>query len=207
MCSANFSELRPAIYTYLGFRGVVNGCEYDRQIDECLGELQKLHGFRYQYKLFDAPPAFLLKEPYTSYLRGSTGVILSLMTLGSEVDRRIKLLGRTDVAKSVVFDACASALLEYLSDEYEKGIASNLSYRFCPGYGGSDISDIRYIFAALKPERIGISLTETNYMLPSKSMAGVIGVGSASSKNCGNCVLLKHCAYRKEGKRCYALTE
>lgn len=207
MFSANFSELRPHIYTYLGFRNANGGEGTDGLIKECLAELETLARFKYRYEVFSAPPEFLLKEPYLSFLKGASGVILSAMTLGAETDRRIKYYGRTDMAKSVVLDACASALLEWLSDRYEKTLGDNLTFRFCPGYGGSDVGDLRPIFALIKPEKIGIALTDTNYMLPSKSMAGVIGIGKKSEKSCGGCMLLQHCAYRKEGRRCYGSTE
>lgn len=203
MFSENFSDLRPAIYTYLGFRGVQSCADTDAIIKDCLAELEEIVRFRYLHTSFAEPPQFLLQPPYMSYLKGSTGVILGVMTLGMEADRRIKILSRTDMVKSVVFDACASACLEYLSDEQEKTFGTDLSYRFCPGYGGSDVRDLKAIFALLKPERIGVSLTETNYMLPSKSMAGIIAVGKREKKRCGGCILLEHCTYRKEGRRCY----
>lgn len=211
MCLPSFSEIRPQIYSYLGFRNVAECPQTDAVIVGCLDELKNVQRFRYRYERFDEPPEFLLKEPYLSFLKGCSGVILGVMTLGTEVDRRIKSIGRTDMLKSVIFDACASALLEYLSDGYEKEIAKeigkSLSYRFCPGYGGSDVSDIRGIFSYLKPESIGVTLTDTDYMLPSKSMAGILAIGKDTAKSCGGCVLLKHCAYRKEGTRCYGSTE
>lgn len=198
----NYSELKPQIYAYLGFHGVGASEETDALISECLFELEKIQSFRYLYKAYETPPAFLLKEPYLEYLKGSTGVVLGVTTLGAEVDRKIKILARKSMAKSVVTDAVASAYLEYRSDEYEKGIG-NLNYRFCPGYGGSSVEDLRDIFALLRPEKIGVTLLDNNYMLPSKTMAGVMGVGGKKEKNCGNCILLPHCIYRKEGAWCY----
>lgn len=200
----NFSELKPRVYSYLGFKGVCESTETDGLIDVALRELAETARFKYANKTFAEPPEFLLKEPYLSFLKGSSGVILSVMTLGTEVDRRIKILCRTDMVKSVVFDASASAYLEYLSDEYEKTLGDNLTYRFCPGYGGSDIKDVKYIFELLKPEKTtGVTLTEAGYMLPFKSMAGIIGIGKKSEKTCNGCVLLPHCAFRKEGRTCY----
>ncbi len=203
----NFSELKPQINTYLGFRGAEQDDNTEMLISECLAELEKLHRFRYLYESLSEIPAFLQKEPYASFLKDSEGVLLSAMTLGAEADRRIRYLERADLTRSVVFDACASALLESLSDEYEKAIekmlGKPLTFRFCPGYGGSDVSDLRFLFERLHPEKIGITLLSSNYMLPCKSMAGVIGVGKTSEKSCGNCDLLPHCGYRKEGKRCY----
>lgn len=199
----NFSKLNKQIYAYLGFHSKTVTAVADEAISECLEELEKISHFRYIYKFFQAAPEFLQKQPYTDYLKGSDGVIIAAMTLGGEVDRRIKYYERTDAAKAVTLDACASAYLEELSDEYEKGIGENLSYRFCPGYGGSDAGDLKYIFEILKPEKIGLSLTETNYMLPCKSMAGIIAVGNAARKTCKNCIVAEHCLYKKEGGTCY----
>lgn len=199
----NISELSKRAYAYLGFHGVGESEEIEKAVSECFAELEKIAQFRYLYRFFQTPPEFLNKPCYADYLKGNRGVILAVMTLGGEADRRIKYYGRADGAKAVVLDACASAYLEELSDEYERGIDGNLSYRFCPGYGGSDVSDVRYIFDLLKPEKIGLTLTDTGYMLPSKSMAGVIAVGGGSEKNCGNCIIKEHCKYREEGARCY----
>ena len=199
----NFSELKKRTYSYLGFRSVARNAETDAIIEDCIEELKKLSHFRYIYKFFEAPPQFLSAQPYTDYLAGSKGVIIAVMTLGGEVDRRIKFYERTDAAKSVVLDACASAYLEELSDDYEKGLGLKLSYRFCPGYGGSSVSDLKYIFGILNPEKTGITLSENNYMLQSRSMAGIIAVGNSSQKSCESCTVFGHCEYRKEGNRCY----
>lgn len=199
----NFLRLNKLIYTYLGFRSVAKNAETDAAIKACLDEIEKLSHFRYIYKLFKTPPEFLKKQPYAEYLSGSRAVLIAAMTLGGEVDRRIKYYERTNAAKAVTLDACASAYLEQLSDEYERGLGEDLSYRFCPGYGGSDAGDLKYIFEILQPEKIGLSLTETGFMLPSKSMAGIIAVGNSAQKTCKNCAVLQHCEYKKEGGTCY----
>lgn len=199
----NCSDIKKQVYTYLGFKGVQPDGGVDCLISECLTELEKSAQFAYRYKFFEKFPAFLSKEPYASFLDGCTGVMLSVATLGAEVDKRIKYFGRTDMAKSVVLDACASAYLERLADEYEKSLGGNLTYRFCPGYGGSDISDIKYIFGLIQPEKIGVSLLDSNLMLPQKTMAGIVGVGKSAKKSCTGCFLMEHCEYRKEGARCY----
>ncbi|MBD5632274.1 MAG: hypothetical protein HDP34_03480 [Clostridia bacterium] len=199
----NSSKLINRIYAYLGFHSVAKSPETDTLIEQCLAELQNIVHFRYTYKFYQSAPEFLRREPYTEYLKGCGGVYLAVMTLGGEVDAKIRLYGRTDAAKAIVLDACASAYLEKLSDEYEETLGENLSYRFCPGYGGSDIADIKYIFELVKPEKIGVSLTDTNYMLPSKSMAGIIAVGGAAGKTCKNCIVAEHCEYIKRGKKCY----
>lgn len=203
MYSESYSEFKERIYTYLGFLSVPPAAESEEEIVSCLRELETLAEFRYRYQTFSVLPDFLKKEPYLSYLKGCRGVILAVMTLGIGVDRRIKLLQRTDAERALYLDACASALLEKLSDDYEKTLGEDLSYRFCPGYGGSSVSDLKEIFPLLKPEKIGVTLTDTLYMLPSKTMAGVIGIGGGAKRGCGDCFLLSHCKFREEGARCY----
>lgn len=200
----NYSDFEPLIYTYLGYKGVRPDERVARLISVCVDELGKISRFRYQYKIFEDMPVFLQKEPYLSFLEGCSGVILSVTTLGAEVDKRIKYLGRADMEKSLIFDACASAYLERLADDFETGLGENLTYRFCPGYGGSDISDLKYIFDLLNPGKIGVTLLDSNLMLPQKTMAGVIGVGKSAKRTCDNCINFSACAYRKEGTTCYS---
>lgn len=203
MNSSELLSLRPQILNYLGFRGADKDPNTERMIDACMDELEKIAQFRYLFKYFDSPPDFLKKEPYRSFLSGSKGVIICAMTLGSQVDRLIKRLSVTDMVRGTVADCCASALIEHLSDQYEKTLGQNLSYRFCPGYGGSDVSDLKYIFEILSPEKIGMSLSDSFFMLPSKSMAGIIAVEKHAEKSCANCFMATSCHYLKEGKRCY----
>ena len=199
----NYSDFTAQAYSYLGFRGMGASSETDALILNCLSEIEKAAQFNYLYRSFDTPPAFLQKEPYLAFLKGTKGVILSVMTLGAGVDRLIKKASRADMVRAVVLDACASAYLECKSDEYEKMLGDNLTYRFCPGYGGSSVEDLKEIFALLHPEKIGISLNDSNFMLPSKSMAGVIGIGKQTKKSCGDCFMLPHCKFREGGRTCY----
>ena len=168
-------------------------------------ELEQAAQFNYLYKAYNTPPDFLQKPPYAAFLAGTTGVILCAVTIGAAVDRRINQLTRTDLTKAIVLDACASAYLEARADEYEKAIGENLTYRFCPGYGGSSTDDLKHIFRLLRPEKIGITLNESSFMLPSKSMSGIIGIGKTAQRSCENCFMLPNCRYREEGKRCFSL--
>lgn len=202
----NFSELdllRPQIYNYLGFKGAKPSPEIDDLIGSCMADLEKAAQFNYLYKIFETPPEFLNKPPYLDFLKDSRGVIISVMTLGIGVDRLVSRLSYTDMTRSAVTDCCASAYLEYLSDGFEKGIGENLSYRFCPGYGGSSVNDLKYIFDILRPEKIGVTLSSSFFMLPSKSMAGVIAIGGHAKKSCKDCFMAKSCNYLKEGHKCY----
>lgn len=198
----NFSDLKPQIYKYLGYKNFeCNDC--DGIIRECLIELETSCSFRAIHKIYSQFPEFLKNEPYASFLDGCYSVIISVTTLGHEVDRTVKMLSRTDMNKAVVFDCCASAYLESRADSYEQGLADERTYRFCPGYGGSSVTDLKYVFNLVKPEKIGVTLNESCFMLPSKSMAGIIGVGKRAVKSCDGCVNKDNCNYLKEGVKCY----
>ncbi|MBQ3252936.1 MAG: hypothetical protein IJA65_00130 [Acholeplasmatales bacterium] len=203
MSLKNYSNLLDNVYNYLGFKNIEKNNDIDELINECLKEIESLSSFNYRYQEFDYILDFLNKEPYLSFLNGCSGYYISVMTLGALIDNKIKYYSKTNLTKCLVFDACASAYLEYKSDEYEKTLANNLTYRFCPGYQGSSIEDIKYIFDILKPDKIGLELLESNLMIPQKSMAGIIGIGKNIDKSCKNCILEGNCKYVKEGMKCY----
>lgn len=198
----NYSKVKTAACTYLGFRRALDKNSL-ALLGDCFEELLRIHRFRHIEKFFEKPLDFLQKRPYTDFLAGTSGYFLCAMTLGTEVERRMNRLMQTDMARAVVFDACASALFEELSDEYEQRLGEKVTYRFCPGYGGSSVEDLKPLFAALKPEKIGMQLLPSGLMAPQKSMAGVVGIGKAREKDCGDCILLEQCQFRKEGGRCY----
>ncbi len=203
MSLKSYSNLKNNIYSYLGYKNIGYDENIDSLIDECMDEIEKISSFKSRYIEFDSIIDVLNKEPYLSYLNGCSSYYISCMTLGNNIDQRIKYYSKIDLRKMLVFDSCASAYLEYMADEYEKKLDDNLSYRFCPGYGGSDISDLYELFKLLKPEVIGIHLLDSNLMLPQKSMVGIIARGIDGKKSCTGCKLLEHCNYLKEGMKCY----
>lgn len=199
----NYSDLHALILTYLGFHGAGNE-ETEALISEVLPRVEQAARFRRSEGRFTALPLFLQKEPYLSFLSGCSSVVLEAVTLGGEVDLLIRRLSKEDVYQSFVADACASALLEALADEAEEPLGKQRTYRFCPGYGGSDILDVKYILEAVRGDRIGITMQQSGLMLPQKTMAGFVGIGKTAQKSCAGCILSEHCAYRKEGRVCYA---
>lgn len=176
----------------------------DDLIDAAVNELHEIGHFRYLHKIYDEPLSFLQKEPYVSFLQGCRAVVLGVMTLGGEVDKAVKRHARADMERAVVLSAAASAYLEHLSDTYEQRFGEQRTYRFCPGYGGSSVTDLPQLFAAVRPEKIGVTLSPSCFILPEKSMAGIVGVGKTAQKSCDGCIVQPHCVFRKEGNRCYS---
>lgn len=133
-------------------------------------------------------------------------------TLGQEVDRQIHLKQRLDMLEAVMLDACSSVLIDKVCDEIEVELMEKLApqtyltMRFSPGYGDVPLAVSEEILKLLEaPKRIGLTLTKSHMLLPSKSVTAIIGVSSQKEnreKSCGNCNLVKVCLYRKRGERC-----
>lgn len=206
MSLVSYFDISHQVYSYLGYRNLSRDPKIDKLIEECLEEIEEISSFKYIYQEFDYILDFLNKKQYLDYLGESKSYLICATTLGSQVDQRSKYYQKKDMVKMCVFDATASAYLEYKADLFEKSIRDDLSYRFCPGYQGTDVADIRPIHSLLKADKlIGITLLDSNLMVPQKSMIGIVGINNHAKKSCKDCFLIENCDYRKEGLRCYTI--
>lgn len=144
-------------------------------------------------------------EDLAFYLDGCTEVVVFATTLGVDSDAFSKKLQARDMSMAVIYDALASSLLEYLTDEYEESLnLGKHTFRFAPGYGDIPIELNYIIIDALSiSKKIGIYKASNNLMLPQKSMITMCGLGKESAPTCAHCIRLNSCALRKENLRCY----
>ena len=104
------------------------------------------------------------------------------MTAGLSADRLISRYALTNTAKSVMCDALFSAAVEGICERLEREIAlreknSRFRPRFSAGYGDLDLSVQKDIIALLSADKkIGLSLTDSLQMTPSKSVTAFLGV-------------------------------
>ncbi len=113
---------------------------------------------------------------------------------------------------AVILDACGSAWVEAGCDEAERELKERLSPRyltdrFSPGYGDLPLAVQPAMLGALNAERrLGVHLTESLLMTPSKSVTAVLGVSDepqpARVRGCGYCAMRETCDYRKGGTTC-----
>jgi Vitamin B12 dependent methionine synthase, activation domain. len=136
--------------------------------------------------------------------------ILIAMTIGNAIDQRVK--DYTDQGQSLeayILDSAGSASMAKVADTAISEIteiykAKHLSTTFPLGPGHSywkGLEDVRSIINFLEGEQIGITLTDTNLMLPKKSLAMVMGVGSnladfSGKTHCDFCHLKGNCNMR-----------
>ena len=142
-------------------------------------------------------------------LKGCDKIVLFGATLGIGADQMIRKVSMKDMAKAVVLQACAAALLEEYCDECQDKIAREmleekryLRPRFSPGYGDFSISHQRRIIQILDcAKTIGLTLTESCMMVPAKSVTAVMGASilevRCHTKGCEECTK-KDCLYRRD---------
>lgn len=141
-------------------------------------------------------------------LKDCKQVVLFAATLGTEVDRLLRKIQVVDMAKAVVMQACAATLLEEFCDKVQNEVAEQLQQqgkyirpRFSPGYGDFSISHQKDFISLLDtPKKIGLSMTETYMLTPTKSVTAVIGISdiatNCSLNTCENCNKAD-CKYKK----------
>ncbi len=121
-------------------------------------------------------------------------VVLFAATLGTEVDRVIRKTQVVDMAKAVVMQACAATLLEEYCDELQNEVAEQLQQqgkyirpRFSPGYGDFLIQHQKDVLAMLDaPKMIGVTMTDSYMLTPTKSVTAVIGISEMQTDCCSN---------------------
>lgn len=112
-------------------------------------------------------------------LCGCSEAFVFAVTLGHGTERLLSKMSRLSAADFFVYDAVGSALAESVCDEAEKMIKRNLKCRprFSPGYGDFPLSVQKDVLSLAGAERLlGITLTDTNLMLPQKSITAILGI-------------------------------
>lgn len=140
-------------------------------------------------------------------LAGCRHAFLFCATLGADVDALLRRLSQTSGADALMAQAAATAAIESWCDACEAKLLAEptvagerLRMRFSPGYGDLPLAVQRPLLDVLdSARRVGVVLTETCLMIPSKSVSAVIGAGPAAAARpaagCGACSR-KDCEYR-----------
>lgn len=142
-------------------------------------------------------------------LKNSEKVIVIAATLGIYVDKLMRKTQVMDMAQAVVVDAMASVAVEQLMDKIEEELKIRYSdyyftNRFSPGYGDYPLDRQKEIVKLLNTEKkLGLSLTDSLMLNPTKSVTAVIGLGKNSvnqekdcASKCSKCNK-KDCLYRR----------
>lgn len=206
------------VLRYLGYGNETADVQVTAVIQECWEELERAAVPRFitrdyplrlckEYEI-DASCFQTHSRNLTGNLKDCSQIILFAATLGSQVDILIQRYNKLQVSKAVILQAAATAMLEDSCDMWneelkqsyeEKGLY--LRPRFSPGYGDFPLECQSALLGALEAgKRIGITLTDSLLMAPSKSITAVIGVSqipqACTVKGCEVCQKTD-CVYRR----------
>ncbi|MBE6719201.1 MAG: Vitamin B12 dependent methionine synthase activation subunit [Ruminococcaceae bacterium] len=117
----------------------------------------------------------------SQHLKGCKRAVIFGATLGTQCDRLINAAATTDVALAMALQAAGACKIEEVCDELEQRIIAEhgvkLRSRYSPGYYDLDISQQSDVFELVElTKRIGVTLTDTYEMLPTKSVTAIIGI-------------------------------
>ncbi|MDH7516536.1 MAG: vitamin B12 dependent-methionine synthase activation domain-containing protein [Bacteroidota bacterium] len=131
-------------------------------------------------------------------LRGVDRLAVFVATAGWKFHEWFERLSREpDPLRYVIADAVGSEIAERAAEIVEETLRTDaallgmqVTSRYSPGYCGWPLSDQRLLFSLLPPVFCGVTLTETVFMVPEKSVSGVIGIGERVERkvyDCGSC--------------------
>ena len=207
------------VYRYLGYRKnqTISNATIDQMIDGCIDKMQQVAVPRYSYKLL---PLSVSNEIITigemqiksqnlcRNLQNCDHVYLMAATIGMGVDRLIKRANLTDIPAAAIYQAIGAAMVEAVVDDVNEEIrtieAAKGRYthpRYSPGYGDCDLSTQKPFLSYFSNDQLGITLTDSYLMIPSKSVTAFIGVSDqpwlSNASPCDTCTQID-CRMRKE---------
>ncbi|WP_432408369.1 vitamin B12 dependent-methionine synthase activation domain-containing protein [Wukongibacter sp. M2B1] len=212
------------VLRYLGYGNKEADEITDGIIDKCLREILEIASTNFVYNIYEIKKGegkihfkksnFRIegKDIY-NHLHTSSKCAIMAVTLGNEVDKRIRYYSKVDLTKSVIFDACATAGIEALCDRVESEVKKiaisngcNITSRYSPGYGDLSIEIQPKILNLLDTQKhIGLTVTDSCILIPRKSVTAFIGIGEevkVKKLSCKDCRLHDNCLFAKEGDSC-----
>ena len=207
LCQLNRDEA----LRYMGYHGIKsNSPVLDSQTKNLLNGTEKmvLEAAKPQctWRLFtreNVPLELLTNQgiDISAHLNGCTHIVFMCATIGPEIDRLIRKLQVTDMAKSIVADSFSSVAVEQVCDKLELQISKAvkqklgdvyLTFRFSCGYGDFPLAIQSEFLSVLDATRqVGITVTEGGLMTPVKSVSAVIGISdkpvNKQRRNCKSC--------------------
>jgi len=179
---------------YLGYGKYVIDESTSHLITESFAKLEAIKRERFVYRfseierlgehLLQIENMQIQSKDLIKNLAGCKKCAIFAATLGIEVDIYIRKCTMLDMANTVIVQACAATLMEEFCDRIEQEIRDEvqkdkmkLKPRFSAGYGDFRIEHQEHILAILEAQKkIGLMMTESFMMVPTKSVTALIGI-------------------------------
>ena len=213
----SLSELLIPYEQIVRYAGMMNGSVPEgvkELIDKCLPVAKNALKYKACYlevpvKIGDNLVSFdcfeVKSNNLAAVLRDCDKAILVAATAGIEIDMVVRRAEVTSKAEALILNSIAiagierymSVLNDYFKEQYS---GYELRPRFSPGYGDVPLSTQNELLSVLDTKRkIGVALSESLLMTPSKSVSAFIGIGEKGcihlDKDCDICSK-RDCEYR-----------
>ena len=216
---------------YLGYAGQALDAEMEARIDKNIAACER-----------EARPGFVFRSfPIETCERGVRLAGSSLVLEGADIARHLKgaaecavfacTLGMANEAAmarrkaqsaldAAIYGAAGSSLVESVADACEATVVADAAkrgmrtnWRYSPGYGDLPLAlqpEIVRVLAADK--RLGMVSTESNLLIPAKSVTAFVGLFDADAKfdeasgvkaSCDGCACRQSCTLRAAGTPCW----
>lgn len=178
---------------------------------------------RYVYRIFDISECdegvraedtdFILRgNSIKKHLKGCKKAAFFAATISDGIDRQLRIAQVSDITKAFVMDSLASVAVEQVCDKFEQILKEQTqgyyqTFRFGLGYGDLPIEQQKDFVALLNaPKQIGLSVSSSFMLIPTKSVTAVIGLSKEPVKGvargCQTCNMREKCQYRIKGGHC-----
>ena len=174
--------------------------ELEKTLDMCLAKCEKVFSGKICYikvpieisgNEIDFGFAKVKSKNLAANLKNCREAIIFAATVGIEIDRLIRKSVQINMAEAVWFGAIGDERVETLCDLFSNEVEAECRKelkitkpRFSAGYGDLDLTFQKDIFNVLECHKlIGITLTESLLMSPSKSVSAIIGIEEKKDEN------------------------
>ncbi|MBO6165215.1 MAG: Vitamin B12 dependent methionine synthase activation subunit [Eubacterium sp.] len=212
---------RREVERYLGYRGLsVIDDKMKSIIEECITDMTDAVTPRETHKTF--PIVWDASGEGCSFsdirvnggnlvrnLKGCHEIVMMAVTIGPGADRLVRRAELRDMLKAYTYQAVGAAAVEAWCDEVNEMIRKEADERglftrprFSPGYGDFPLEVQKDFERILEmPRSIGVSLSESLLMTPTKSITAVIGLSDKSTEchraGCEECNMHETCEYSR----------
>ena len=198
---------------YLGLGGHAPDSRTAALIDSCLAELDKHVPSLTVWRVVPIQNGSIdgiSGVDFSTLLPGCTQAAVLAATLGPRTDALLHTYGRTTLSRAVVLDACANAAIGQLCDSLLQKLQQQqnkdglfLTTPLYPGSDGLPLTIQRDIIRLLQADKaIGLTVSDTGVLLPTKSLTAIAGVSSTPqavcTHSCKQCSRSADCIYRKD---------
>ncbi len=186
------------IWRYAGYRGDPDA-QLQTLLDTVIGQLQDKLFCRVCYRVVSKLPFETGSKDLKKLLAGCEKIVIFAATVGLEIDRYIAKHQQLSATHALLAQAFGAERIEALCDAFCAEFAGS-TRRFSPGYGDLPLEMQRELFSLLDcGKHIGVSLTDSLLMMPTKSVTAIFGIGAQETACVNKCDTCSNaaCNYRR----------